>query len=444
MKKILSILLSVVLVLSVMPMTAFSAETESGSVGESYNLWLGSKQVTYDNKGDIFGDGKASFDSSTNTLTLSAPTINGVYNEAKIFSGIQLTVKGRYTMPFVGDEFDLGAGAESDYGLRCNNQLRLDGDFTFRGNDSAIYCSGEITVNGGSVSAYGGDTAMECNKLTIGDAATRVLLSAEKDPNYAEYDIWLGKKQITSKNKDDILGDGKASYDPNTNTVTLNEPTISGLRNDAKIYAGNDVNDLKIKGSYHMTEAEGRYGVKSACCDYFDGDFAFLGKEGGITYTTELHIDGGSLYAEGGEYGIEAPTFFRIEDGVSRIELKGNTAAMKPLDNFLDIYLKSFVITTPEGGSFKRDEYSTFYEADGTTIAKHVVIVPKTVVLGDVDSDGKINICDVTAIQRHVAEFELLTGDSLLAADTNGDGEVTIEDATHLQMYLSEYDVVLG
>ena len=486
MKKILSILLSVVLVLSVMPMTAFSAETESGSVGESYNLWLGSKQVTYDNKGDIFGDGKASFDSSTNTLTLSAPTINGVYNEAKIFSGIQLTVKGRYTMPFVGDEFDLGAGAESDYGLRCNNQLRLDGDFTFRGNDSAIYCSGEITVNGGSVSAYGGDTAMECNKLTIGDAATRVLLSAEnkaldasylvnayiavpengyfdedtifkegsyeagyavlepKDPNYAEYDIWLGKKQITSKNKDDILGDGKASYDPNTNTVTLNEPTISGLRNDAKIYAGNDVNDLKIKGSYHMTEAEGRYGVKSACFDYFDGDFAFLGKKGGITYTTELHIDGGSLYAEGGEYGVRAPTFFRIEDGVSRIELKGNTAAMKPLDNFLDIYLKSFVITTPEGGSFKRDEYSTFYEADGTTIAKHVVIVPKTVVLGDVDSDGKINICDVTAIQRHVAEFELLTGDSLLAADTNGDGEVTIEDATHLQMYLSEYDVVLG
>ena len=35
---------------------------------------------------------------------------------------------------------------------------------------------------------------------------------------------------------------------------------------------------------------------------------------------------------------------------------------------------------------------------------------------GDVNSDGRINIKDVTAIQRHVAELELLTGEALLAA----------------------------
>ena len=683
MRKILSILLSVVLVLSVMPITVFSAETDSGSVGESYNLWLGSTQVTDENKGDIFGNGKASFDSSTNTLTLNAPTINGVYNQAKIFSGIQLTVKGSYSTPSGGDELDLRSGEESNYGLRCNNQLRLDGNFTFRGNDAGIYCSGDIFVDGGYVYAYGGDTAMECNKLTIGDAVTRVVLSGfnralyasylvnayivtpenghfeegtifkegsydasyvvlePKAPDYEEYDIWLGIKQITSKNKNDILGDGKATYDPQTYTLTLNEPTISGLKDGAKIFAGSEVNDLKIKGSYHMTGAEGKYGVKSACFDYFDGDFAFYGTDCGITYTTQLHIDGGSLYAEGGECGIEGPTSFLIKDNVSRVELKGNIAAMKSIDNYLNMNLEAFVITTPEGGSFKRDEYSTFYEADGTTIAKHVVIEadpdfkrydlwlgwkqitskkkndilgagkatydprtntltlnepvisggnnnskiyagndaddliikgsyhmikaeywyglktdvsvhldgdfafmgikagltsvgdvcveggslyaegsspytesgngvnalnfrvknagdvtrvelkgktealsctndlymkgfvitapegglsengtiyeadgvtkaayvviePDQIVCGDIFVDGNINISDVTAIQRHVAEMQLLTGNSLRAADTNGDGEVTIEDATHLQMYLAEYDVALG
>ena len=65
-------------------------------------------------------------------------------------------------------------------------------------------------------------------------------------------------------------------------------------------------------------------------------------------------------------------------------------------------------------------------------------------VIGDTDNDSIINIRDVTAIQRHIAELNLLTEKQLAAADTNGDGKVDINDATHLQMYLAEYNVVLG
>lgn len=63
---------------------------------------------------------------------------------------------------------------------------------------------------------------------------------------------------------------------------------------------------------------------------------------------------------------------------------------------------------------------------------------------GDVDLDGQISINDVTAIQRYLAELELLSGEQLALADTNGDEVIDISDATHLQMYLAEYDVVLG
>ena len=62
-------------------------------------------------------------------------------------------------------------------------------------------------------------------------------------------------------------------------------------------------------------------------------------------------------------------------------------------------------------------------------------------ILGDANSDGKVDIRDVTAIQRHVAELKPLTGAALTAADINGDGEVTIEDATALQMYFAEFNV---
>ena len=68
----------------------------------------------------------------------------------------------------------------------------------------------------------------------------------------------------------------------------------------------------------------------------------------------------------------------------------------------------------------------------------------KQAVIGDVDSDGKINVSDLTMIQRHLAGFEILTGERLDLADTNGDGTVTIDDATLLQMFLAEYDVQLG
>ena len=74
-------------------------------------------------------------------------------------------------------------------------------------------------------------------------------------------------------------------------------------------------------------------------------------------------------------------------------------------------------------------------------------IIPKLpidFIYGDADGNGRVDVRDVTAIQRHLADINTLTGKQLGAADTNGDGNVTIEDATLLQMFLAEYDVVLG
>ena len=69
---------------------------------------------------------------------------------------------------------------------------------------------------------------------------------------------------------------------------------------------------------------------------------------------------------------------------------------------------------------------------------------PSDYLIGDANCDGVVDIRDVTAIQRHVAEYQILSGIAFSAADTNGDGVVTIGDATHLQMYLADYEVVLG
>lgn len=74
-------------------------------------------------------------------------------------------------------------------------------------------------------------------------------------------------------------------------------------------------------------------------------------------------------------------------------------------------------------------------------------VTPKKTIdftFGDVNEDGKVNIRDVTAIQRFLAEYTDLAERQRGAADVNFDGVVDINDATHLQMYLAEFDVVLG
>lgn len=64
-----------------------------------------------------------------------------------------------------------------------------------------------------------------------------------------------------------------------------------------------------------------------------------------------------------------------------------------------------------------------------------------TYLLGDANTDGIVNINDVTTIQRHLAELERLKGTNLLAADANQDGMADIADATVIQMYLAEYEM---
>lgn len=57
----------------------------------------------------------------------------------------------------------------------------------------------------------------------------------------AEGKVWVGGVEITGDNASDVLGDGKVSYDFETNTLsfTAQKPTFSGLHNDAVIDAEN-------------------------------------------------------------------------------------------------------------------------------------------------------------------------------------------------------------
>lgn len=97
--------------------------------------------------------------------------------------------------------------------------------------------------------------------------------------------------------------------------------------------------------------------------------------------------------------------------------------------------------------SFKNDPNLTlgvWYGTAGYEYAKAQnipYVLLDEVKLGDANGDDNININDVTAIQRHLAQLEQIEGIYLYAADANQDGTLDISDATSLQRYIAEYNI---
>ena len=56
---------------------------------------------------------------------------------------------------------------------------------------------------------------------------------------------------------------------------------------------------------------------------------------------------------------------------------------------------------------------------------------------GDVNLDSNINIRDVTAIQKHLANIQILSEEALFFADFNFDKKVSIQDATDIQKWIA-------
>ena len=294
--------------------------------------------------------------------TLTNPTVVGTY---KIFSErIPLTIKGSYHM----------TEAECQYGLYHmvdeSNLLTLDGDFTFYGTSNALCNDGsDVFINSGNIKCYSNNgRAIDCdggsfmigknvknitaegktafnvgNGLIINDSlgitepvgavikksdsssnnfvydadgetvATRVVIGNKE---HLKYNLWLGGTQVTYKNRNDILGDGgKAKFDPESKTLTLNEPVISGVyersgetngepwTNSYKIYSYGI--PLAVKGSYHMNEAESDCAIYGDHSDLtLNGDFTVCGNAAGIYGNNSPITLYGTATANGGKYGI--------------------------------------------------------------------------------------------------------------------------------------------
>lgn len=68
-------------------------------------------------------------------------------------------------------------------------------------------------------------------------------------------------------------------------------------------------------------------------------------------------------------------------------------------------------------------------------------VVYKSIILGDANLDGKVNVKDATLIQKAVAKITKLEGDGFTAADVNGDSKLSVQDATNIQKFVANYEI---
>ncbi|MBO5914765.1 MAG: hypothetical protein J6Q72_05415 [Clostridia bacterium] len=160
---------------------------------ERFSLWVAEKNVTVDNAGDIFGDGTASYNIETQTLTLNNLDISG--KRAQTEYGIWAS--GDLTIILVGENIIECAkdGASTSCAIYCKN-LVISGNGslkakTAKGNgnygfSAPIYCK-EYTQKGGSVTAIAGNADdYEGYTISCGIYVYEKGITVEKGTLYAE------------------------------------------------------------------------------------------------------------------------------------------------------------------------------------------------------------------------------------------------------------------
>ncbi|MDO4194094.1 MAG: InlB B-repeat-containing protein [Erysipelotrichaceae bacterium] len=125
------------------------------------------------------------------------------------------------------------------------------------------------------------------------------------------YNVWVGGKKVTSDYLNDVLRDGTGSvkFDPVSNTLTLDNPNITGMHGEIIIYAARV--DLTITGKAVLQYPGALYGI-----EVYEGSLTISGVNTDITVKVErdagvairadkdITITGGTVDAKGEHSGI--------------------------------------------------------------------------------------------------------------------------------------------
>ena len=432
------------------------------------NLRVAGVGVTSSNQNDILGDGAASYDPTTNTLTLKGSingndkqgiwsnladlTIQVTKNDLMVTStgSASIVVRGNTTIKgpgWLSVKSTSGSGILVSQGAKLTIEnivmdVSVSGrynvgikGFDYSSKEQLLIRNASVQVHSEQDDAiadfHGGITLKGCSIMepeggkieTSGSSGMPYrIVDATGRRAYTvkigrSYNLWVGGIQVTDANRLDIRGDNGSSYNPVENKLVLTKTIDRETQEWGNVEYGiqNEIDGLTIYVKENITISS------FAIAMVLRGSTTIAG--GPLTVTTEsdaciwhaadLALENVQLSAKGstknGIYGFSEGGRLIINN--SAIYAEGETAAIK--EESKNIILENCRIVAPEGG---RVQNGTVVDSDGNIAAEVTIGNP-----ADVNRDGTVDSADIVAVIK-----EMPDGDK--KADVNGDGVIDSAD----------------
>ena len=379
----------------------------------------------------------------------------------------------------------------------------------FSNHDVSSYC-GDITITNGiekvvattDYNFFGEGMQGTCGNVSFGDNLgydakkldDRHYICTIQAADKITYPVWIGETQVTYLNKDDILGDGKASYTPDYTGGTLTftgTPAISGLTNNAVIAVDgidltivapsngltlnsssygiwiNGDKDLTLEGDIRINSAATGISTFSSGVDVtVNGKLTINSDMNGVwtpdgdfTLNGEMVIDQACIgvYANNVKINGNIPEAYTSDNTIHAngdVTIDGNMiasgATVIKSDGDITLVSGNLVLTGNVAAMDAKGTISipvthrikTPWQGEVMQKDNHTYIVDTTGDIAkvavieeidcDVNKDDAISIADVTALINIILGNSTEGQYNLDAADVNGDTQITIADVMTL------------
>ena len=436
---------------------------------ETYGIKIAGEDITGYNRYDLTEisgvSGKVSFDPNTRTLTLDNATIeandyNAILNETCDYlsieligtntiyvtgaagiklkeettiwsnSGGKLSVKSdACALLFGGCPLEISncwLEAEGAWGISANNNVAEEvltirnSHVEAKGSTGSICDIANLVLEGCSITQPDGAWFSTQNNAVVlnGEMVTDKVVIVPR------YGVQIAGVDVTSLNCNDLSVidgvDGKMSYDPETNTLTMEDVTINV--SDINGIVNRSVEGMKIKlvGNNTITTNEACITILQPSTISGSGTLRLKSSDNcGLYLPSSLTVEGVTIYAEG-EWGIAGQEFQTSGNVLTicnaYVEATGSSGSICDLQNLV---LDGCTITQPEGAEFDANSYAVVL--NDKLVTDKVVIEP--------DSYG-FNIAGVNVTKENCKDLSVIDGvDGKMSYDPETK-TLTMEDVT--------------
>ena len=436
---------------------------------ETYGIKIAGEDITGYNRYDLTEisgvSGKVSFDPNTRTLTLDNATIeandyNAILNETCDYLTIELI--GTNTIYVTGaagiklkEETTIWSNSGGKLSVKSDGCALLFGGCPLKISNCWLEAEGAwgisannnvaeevLTIRNSHVEAKGStgsicdiaDLVLEGCSITQPDGAVfdaknnAVVLNGEmvtdKVVIVPRYGVQIAGVDVTALNCKDLSVidgvDGKMSYDPETNTLTMEDVTINGSHINGIVNRSVEGMKIKLVGNNTITTNEACITILQPSTISGSGTLRLKSSDNcGLYLPSSLTVEGVTIYAEG-EWGIAGQEFQTSGNVLTicnaYVEATGSSGSICDLQNLV---LDGCAITQPVGASFDANSYAVVL--NDKLVTDKVVIEP--------DSYG-FNIAGENVTKKNCKDLSVIDGvDGKISYDPETK-TLTMEDVT--------------